>query len=276
MENGTKSSIVEALILAAPEPLPGNKIAAVVDGLSPRGVGQAVAELNNRYMQSGSSFRIRELAGGYQFYIVPEYTGYVQELFKRQRKMRLTRAALETAAIVAYRQPVTKTEIEHIRGVASDGVLHTLLEKKLITITGRADKIGRPLQYGTTSEFLKFFGLARLDDLPKMSEIEEMLKESEDDSMQLQFDHVSLDAATQHKLNVADGTFDPRIRDEPEDEDDTPTDGSAAEHDEEDSDSADLEENSDSNASDEETPDREADADDRPSEENDVPLEISR
>jgi len=178
-DNGTTNSIVEALILASPEPLPARRIAEAVSGIAPSAIAKAVADLNHRYLQSGSSYRIRELAGGYQFYIVPEYAGYVEELFTRRRKMRLTRAALETLAIIAYRQPVTKTDIEHIRGVASDGVVHNLLEKNLITITGRAEGVGRPLVYGTTDEFLKFFGLHRLDDLPRMSEIEELIGAAE-------------------------------------------------------------------------------------------------
>ena len=178
-DTGTRDSIVEALILASPEPIPARRIAEAAGGTTPSTIARAVAELNHRYLQSGSSYRIRELAGGYQFYIVPEYAGYVEELFTRRRKMRLTRAALETLAIIAYRQPVTKTDIEHIRGVASDGVVHNLLEKNMIAITGRAEGVGRPLVYGTTDEFLKFFGLNRLDDLPQMSEIEELIGAAE-------------------------------------------------------------------------------------------------
>ncbi len=179
MEDDFKHSVVEALILASPEPLPGKKISGLIEKMTPSRIGKAVAELNNRYMESGSSFRIRELAGGYQFHIVPEFAGYVQEMFARRRKLRLTRAALETLAIITYRQPVTKTDIEHVRGVASDGVIHNLLEKNMITITGRASTVGKPLQYGTTGEFLKFFGLNRLEDLPKMSEIEELISNTE-------------------------------------------------------------------------------------------------
>ena len=130
MENGSRLSIVEALILASPDPIPARKLAEMVSELTPGGAGKAVAELNNRYMEAGCSFRIREIAGGFQYYIVPEFAGYVQELFARRRKMRLTRASLETLAIVAYHQPVTKVEIEHVRGVATDGVVHNLLEKK--------------------------------------------------------------------------------------------------------------------------------------------------
>ncbi len=210
MENGSKLSIIEALILASPEPLPARKIAGMVEGVTPSSAGRAVAQLNNRYMEAGCSFRLRELAGGFQFYIVPEFAGYVQELFARRRKMRLTRASLETLAIVAYRQPVTKSEIEHVRGVASDGVVHNLLQKKLITIRGRAKTVGKPLQYGTTDEFLKFFGLAGLSDLPKMSEIEELIAAEEPMAQtQLDLSQLSQEEATSPKLNVADGTYNP-------------------------------------------------------------------
>lgn len=218
MNNGQNNTVVEALILASPEPLPARRIVNLIDDMTPGKISKAIAELNNRYMESDSSFRIREIAGGYQFYIIPEYTGFVTELFTRTRKIRMTKAALEAMAIVAYRQPVTKTEIEHIRGVASDGVLHNLLEKKMITIKGRSEKIGRPLQYGTTDEFLKFFGLSRVEDLPKMSEIEELIKASEpQNEFQLSLDPNALDGEMQNKLNVADGTFDPGFRNEDDD-----------------------------------------------------------
>ncbi len=217
MENGSQLSIIEALILASPEPLPARKIAGMVEGVTPSSAGRAVAQLNNRYMEAGCSFRLRELAGGFQFYIVPEFAGYVQELFARRRKMRLTRASLETLAIVAYRQPVTKSEIEHVRGVASDGVVHNLLQKKLITIRGRAKTVGKALQYGTTDEFLKFFGLAGLSDLPKMSEIEELIAAEEPLAQtQLDLSQLSQEEAVAPKLNVADGTYDPST-DEDED-----------------------------------------------------------
>jgi segregation and condensation protein B len=208
MENGFHHSIVEALILASPQPLPGRKIVEVTEGLSTFQVAQTVAELNNRYMVTGSAYRIRELAGGYQFYIIPEFSPYVEELFSRFRTIRLTRAALETLAIVAYRQPVTRVEIEHIRGVASDSVIHTLLEKGLISIKGRAKTVGKPLQYGTTGEFLKFFGINNLEDLPRMSEIEELI---DDLNPQTQTALKLGDDKQSRKLNIADGTFDPTM-----------------------------------------------------------------
>ncbi|HOD66224.1 MAG TPA: SMC-Scp complex subunit ScpB [candidate division Zixibacteria bacterium] len=222
-EDVFNAAVVEALILASPEPLPARKIAEQLEDLTPAQVGRAVAALNDRYFQAGASFRIREIAGGFQFYILPEFTGYVEEMFTRRRKMRLTRAALETLAIVAYRQPVTKAEIEHIRGVASDGVLQNLLEKNMVAIRGRAATVGKPLQYGTTDEFLKFFGLAGLDDLPKMKEIEELIRAAEpDNGDQLSFETSVLDVAMARKLNVADGTFDPQTREADPQDDDRP------------------------------------------------------
>lgn len=179
MENSQHINIVEALILASPEPLPVKRISEAGTELTPAKIANAVMELNVRYESTGSSFRIREVAGGYQYYILPDYTKYVDALFTRHRKMRLTRAALETLAIVAYKQPVTKVEIDHIRGVESDGVLHNLLEKNLVVIKGRSESVGRPLQYATTDEFLKFFGLNKLEELPEMSEIEELIKASD-------------------------------------------------------------------------------------------------
>lgn len=217
IEEEYRTSKIEALILASPEPLSTRRITKVMDRLTPSKVSQAVADLNTGYANTGSSYRIREIAGGYQFYILPEYEGVVELLFARRRKIRLSRAALETVAIVAYRQPTIKTDIEHIRGVASDGVIRTLLEKNLITITGRADTVGKPLQYGTTDEFLKFFGLAGLDDLPQMSEIEQMIS-SEESRKQTELEFgINADGRLM-KLNIIDGTFDPERREQIEDD----------------------------------------------------------
>lgn len=171
---------IEALILASPEPVSARKLCDVVGDITPPRIRQAIADLNNIYMGCGSSFRIREVANGYQFHILPDFERLIKRLLTKERKVRLTRAALEALAIIAYKQPATKTEIEHIRGVASDGVLHNLLNHKLILIAGRAESPGRPLLYKTSSEFLKFFGLNRISDLPRMDEIEEMIKLAEE------------------------------------------------------------------------------------------------
>jgi segregation and condensation protein B len=170
---------VEAVILASPEPLSVKKICDALDDVTPARVRQAVGDLNNIYLGCGNSFRIREIAGGYQFYILPDFERPVRNLLAKERAVRLSRAALETLAIIAYKQPVTKTEIEHIRGVAADGVIHNLLQRNMLIIAGRADTAGRPLLYKTSGEFLKFFGLNRLSDLPRLDEIEEMIRQSE-------------------------------------------------------------------------------------------------
>ncbi len=178
-ESGAKLPIIESLILASPEPLAARKIADVIENVTPSEVDSIVEELNIKYRDNDISFRIRAIAGGYQMYIIEDYARYVEDFLTRRRSIRMTRAALETLAIIAYRQPVTKTDIEMIRGVASDSVIHTLLERRLTTLAGRADSVGRPLLYKTTDEFLKFFNLNSLNDLPRMEEIEELLAASE-------------------------------------------------------------------------------------------------
>ncbi len=208
-------SAIEALVIASPEPLPATKIAALSDDVTPSRVKTAVAALNERYASIGASFRIREIAGGYQFYVIQEFVGYVEELFARRRKMRLTRAALETLSICAYKQPVTRAEIEQIRGVAADGVVNSLLEKGMIRIVGRADTVGRPLQYGTTDEFLKFFGLNKVTDLPRMSEIEELIADQESKNQtELGLSEPPEEAAGEPKLNIADGTATPNLNED--------------------------------------------------------------
>lgn len=183
-DNGIRWPIIESLILSSPEPLPIQKIGDVVNGTTPQEIEDVINRLNEKYENNDSSFRIRKIAGGYQFYITEYYARYVDELLTSRRNVRLTKAALETLAIVAYRQPVTKVNVEMIRGVASDSVLHTLLERKLVTLAGRAETLGRPLLYKTTDEFLKFFSLNSLDDLPKMEEIEELLASRDSDAQQ--------------------------------------------------------------------------------------------
>jgi len=184
IDNGARLPIIESLILSSPEPLPSRKIADIVEGVTVRDVDEAVELLNRKYLDSDLSFRIRKIAGGYQVYIIEDYARYVEELLSHRRNIRLTRAALETLAIIAYRQPVTKIDVESIRGVASDSVIHTLLERKLVTLAGRSETVGRPLLYKTADEFLKFFNLASLEDLPRMEEIEELLASRDSDTQQ--------------------------------------------------------------------------------------------
>jgi segregation and condensation protein B len=140
-------------------------------------IHDAVELLNASYEESGRAFRLIEIAGGYQFSTRPEFGEYVARLFKEKSRRRLSGAALESLAIIAYKQPITKNDIENIRGVNCDEVLKSLLEKNLVTIIGRAETVGRPLLYGTTVDFLRHFGLPRIQDLPRPREIDELMKE---------------------------------------------------------------------------------------------------
>jgi len=172
---------VEAMIFSSAAPLPTVKISQALNISGVSRVKKAVAALNEGYEATERSFRIRQVGGGYQYYVLPQWAECLKKLFTRTRKIRLTKAALETMAVVAYKQPVSKNQIEFIRGVACDGVLHNLLEKNLIKISGRAEGAGRSLLYSATDEFLRFFGLNSFDDLPRIAEIEELIQQVEVD-----------------------------------------------------------------------------------------------
>lgn len=164
-------AIAESLLFASGAPLSLRRLAEVI-GVVQAEVKQAVARLREEYSVPGRGIFLAEVAGGYQFRTVPEHAGYVRTLI-REKPNRLSRAALETLAIIAYRQPVTKAEIEAVRGVDVDGVLASLLTKKLVRVMGRKEVPGRPWVYGTTPQFLELFGLADLASLPPLPEIHE-------------------------------------------------------------------------------------------------------
>ena len=161
----------EALIFASTEPLTESQLAAA---LGPRVKGdlpRIVAELNYEYQRDGRAFEILPVAGGYQFFTRRDFSGLLRRLSAARARTRLSRAALETLAVVAYRGPVTRVEIDEIRGVDCGGVLRTLHDRRLVAVKGRAHVLGRPLLYETTAEFLKHFGLSDLSDLPRDSEL---------------------------------------------------------------------------------------------------------
>lgn len=179
-------SVIEALIFASDEPLTPQEIINAIKGIdgvdteiSEEEIEQCVAELNKKYSDNGSAFIILKIAHGYSFATRQNHAKYVGFLSSEKSKRRLSNAALETLAIIAYKQPLTKPELELIRGVNSDYTLNTLLEKNLVTISGRAESVGRPLLYVTTDEFLKYFGLHTINDLPKPREIEEIMKDED-------------------------------------------------------------------------------------------------
>lgn len=177
MNDNNHKSIVEAMLFATDSPLSLSRISSILKDLKPREVKSVIDQLNREYKVRNQGFAIREIASGYQMYTLPEYTFWVNQIYDHRKKQRLSQAALETLAIVAYKQPLIRSEIEHIRGVNCEGVLHTLLERNLITVVGREKKAGRPLLYGTTKEFLSYFGLKRLQDLPRMEELGSLLPE---------------------------------------------------------------------------------------------------
>lgn len=179
-------SVVEALIFAADDPISANEIITAINAIdgsdieiSEEEIDTTVDNLNERYNINGNAFTILKIANGYVHGTKPDHAKYVGYLSTEKSKRRLSQAALETLAIIAYKQPLTKPELESIRGVNSDYTINTLLEKNLITIQGRADTVGRPLLYITTDEFLKYFGLRNIGDLPKPREIEEIMKDED-------------------------------------------------------------------------------------------------
>jgi segregation and condensation protein B len=165
------TQIIEALLFASDAPLSAEDLARGEEELEPEGVGEAVAELRAQYDAQGRAFQIYEIAGGYQLLTRPEYSPHLERFETVPRSTRLSGASLEVLAIIAYRQPIGRSEVEEIRGVGSSHVLRTLQELDLIDVVGRGEGLGRPLLYGTTQRFLDHFGFASLEDLPKPDEL---------------------------------------------------------------------------------------------------------
>jgi len=164
--------IIEALLFASDRPLNIEMIREALDNAQDADIQAAISALNAEYADTGRSFSIKEIAGGFQFMTDPIYSRWIARLSKRAVD-KLTGPALETLAIIAYRQPITRGEIEAIRGVNVDGVLHTLESRSLIRTRGRKDTVGRPILYGTTTDFLEYFGLKSLQELPQLKEFTE-------------------------------------------------------------------------------------------------------
>ena len=204
-EDARNRGVVEALLIASDTPIGAGKLISMLHEVGAREIRCYVDELNDDYIRTGRSFRIVEVAGGYQMAVHPEYAPWIRQLLREKAPARLSQAALETLAIIAFKQPVVKVEVENIRGVAVDGVLRHLLEKGLVRIAGRAEGMGRPLLYGTTRDFLKHFGLKTLSDLPKVRELEELLREEE----QRTSSGVPVEALSQTEVQGAEGTPQP-------------------------------------------------------------------
>ena len=229
--DGTRlSSVIEALIFASTEPVPPSKIRDIIVEneeqieISEETVQDFVDKLNERYDENGFSFRIEQLGGGFTFVTQSKYH-YWLSIFQHQNAYRkLSQSAIETLAIVAYRQPITKPEVDQIRGVDSGYIIRQLLEKALIEVSGRADSPGKPLLYKTSKYFLQHFGINSVDELPKPREIDEILK---DDDMaehrqllmerQLMFEENEEKETEPEKLNFEDIEHPDREADEEND-----------------------------------------------------------
>ncbi len=170
------TQIVEALLFASDAPLSAGDIALIDERLDEETVEAVVQQLREEYESQERAFTIYEIAGGYQLLTRPEFAPYLERFDTVPQQTRLSSPALEVLAVIAYRQPIGRNEIEEIRGVGSSGVLKTLQDRNLIDVVGRSEGLGRPLLYGTTAKFLDHFGFRSLDDLPRPEDLPVILR----------------------------------------------------------------------------------------------------
>lgn len=166
--NNNLKSAIEALIFASERPIAIEQMRNALDNMEPTEIRKTIEELKAEYAESNRGISIVEIAGGFQMIASPNFVPFLKKLYKGRRAERLSKPALETLAIIAYKQPVTRLEIELLRNVNIDGVMKHLLDKNLIRISGRKKAPGRPFVFGTTRQFLEYFGLKSLEELPKI------------------------------------------------------------------------------------------------------------
>jgi len=162
---------IEAAMMSTDRPLTSIRLAQINGDVPTKAIHESIKHLNDLYEQMNRSFRIEQLAGGWQIMTLSTYAEMLSSLHKTQAQSRLSAAAIETLAIIAYKQPILRAQIETIRGVACGEVIRNLMERHLVKIAGRADELGRPILYGTTKQFLGLFGLSSVKDLPKVEEL---------------------------------------------------------------------------------------------------------
>ena len=167
----TLETVIEAVLFASDEPLSAKRLVDIAEAGSVKRIRECVKTLNSKYRNGGFSFRIEKISGGYQMMTLPAFNPWISKLIKVRSDNKLTPVTLETLAIVAYKQPIIRADVEAIRGVACGEVLRNLMYKGLVKIVGRAEILGRPMLYGTTKKFLDVFGLNTLKDLPKIEEL---------------------------------------------------------------------------------------------------------
>lgn len=167
-------AVLEGLLYVSPEPVPLERLAAALEEVPKPAISRALAELQDTYEREQRGLQLVQVAGGWRFVTRPEHAAWIKRLDKIKAAPKLSRSALESLAIIAYKQPIVRAEIEQIRGVETSGVLRTLLERKLVRIVGRKEMPGRPIMYGTTKFFLEHFGLNDLSELPPLREFKEL------------------------------------------------------------------------------------------------------
>jgi len=177
-ENNLKA-VIEALLFASDKPLPLERMRNALDNMDAAQIRGILEELKNDYEKSERGVRIAEIAGGFQIITAPSFAPFLKKLYKDRHADKLSKPALETLAIIAYKQPVTKLEVESLRSVNVDGVFYNLMDKGLIRVAGRKKAPGRPKVYGTTAQFLEYFGLKSLEELPKIENFQTALSEKE-------------------------------------------------------------------------------------------------
>jgi segregation and condensation protein B len=214
------SQIVEAVLFASDAPLKAEEIARADESLDEDRVQEAIGDLRTLYDESERSFQVMEVGEGYQILTRPEFAPYLERFDTVPRPTRLSGPALETLAIIAYRQPIGRVEVEYIRGVQAAGVIRTLQDRDLIEVVGRAEGLGRPLLYGTTRRFLEHFGFMSLDDLPRPEELPILLRDRAplEELMSAEQDREEGEAPEAGKPTE-------EVRDEPLPEADEPTEG---------------------------------------------------
>ena len=189
MEDKHLIKVLEALLFAAEKPLSLQRLDQIISETQRKQIEMALDKLKKLY--NDHAFCIIKIGGGYQIVSRPEYYEWIGRMYSTRSRPRLSQAALETLSVIAFKQLVSRIEIEAIRGVNSDGVLGTLLERNLITIRGRAETVGRSLLYGTTEDFLHYFGLNNLSELPRPDEIEALLQKREEEYQKVEDEQAS-------------------------------------------------------------------------------------
>lgn len=202
MDTNELKKILECLIFVAPSPVTLDELKGIIEGVDKDQLSTAIEELISEFNLLNRSFYIAQVSKGYQFRTREEYAPWVRAYLKA-KPLKLTKPALETLAIIAYKQPVTRAEIESIRGVDTGGVLKNLLERRLIRIMGRMEVPGRPLVYGTTTEFLELFGLKDIKDLPTLKDYEDLARELKENKL-----NTESELDTNSPMNLQEGKKD--------------------------------------------------------------------